>query len=207
MSQLWLGLVGLACFVPIVAFVPRPPRVQVAGGLYHVTAHSNVGRLAFRDDRERKRFLVLLGATVLRYGWSCRGYCLLSNHLHLFISTPQADIAAGMRYLNGRYGQWANWNRTEFGHLFKARYGAVLVESQGHATEVHRYIALNPVRAGLVTRPERWKWSSYSAMLGLVDPLPLLDVDAALADFASTRTEARRRFRSFVLDGLVSDAA
>ena len=130
-----------------------------------------------------------------------------SNHLHLFISTPQADIAAGMRYLNGRYGQWANWNRTERGHLFEARYGAVLVESQGHATEVHRYIALNPVRAGLVTRPEAWKWSSYRALLGLVDPLPLLDVDAALADFASTRTEARRRFRSFVSDGLVSDAA
>ena len=198
---------GLACFTPIVTFVPRPPRVQVAGGLYHVTAHSNVGRLAFRDDRERKRFLVLLEATILRYGWSCRGYCLLSTHYHLFMTTPQPDIAAGMQYLNGRYGQWANWNRTERGHVFEARYGAVLVESQGHATEVHRYIALNPVRAGLVARPEKWKWSSYSAVLGLVDPLPFLDVDAALADFGSTPTEASRRLRSFVLDGLMSDAA
>lgn len=187
--------------------MPRPHRVQVAGGLYHVTAHSNVGRLAFRDHRERKRFLVLLGATVLRRGWSCRAYCLLSTHYHLFLTTPQADIAAGMQYLNGRYGQWANWNRTERGHLFEARYGAVLVESQGHATEVHRYIALNPVRAGLVTRPEEWKWSSYSAVLGLVNPLPLLDVEAALADFASTPAEARRRLRSFVSDGLLSDAA
>ena len=198
---------GLAWSTPIVAFVPRPHRVQVADGLYHVTAHSNVGRLAFRDDRERKRFLVLLGATVIRYGWSCRGYCLLSTHYHLFMTTPQADIAAGMQYLNGRYGQWANWNRAERGHLFEGRYRAVLVESQGHATEVHRYIALNPVRAGLVALPEEWKWSSYCAVLGLVEPLALLDVDAALADFATAPADARRRLRSFVLDALLSDAA
>lgn len=198
---------GLACFAPNVAFVPRPHRVQVAGGLYHVTAQSNIGRLVFRDDRERKRFLVFLGATIARQGWSCRSYCLLSTHYHLLVATPQADIAAGMQFLNGRYGQWANWNRTERGHVFNSRYGAVLVESQGHAAELYRYIALNPVRAGLVTKPERWKWSSYAALLGLVKPLPVLDVKAALAEFGSTEVEARRRLRSFVAEGLLADAA
>ena len=112
-----------------------------------------------------------------------------------------------MQYLNGRYGQWANWNRTERGHIFDGRYGAVLVESQGHATEIHRYIALNPVRAGLVVKPEAWKWSSYRALLGLADPLPLLAVDAALADFGSTPEQARRKLRSFVSDALLGDAA
>ncbi|MBA2568610.1 MAG: transposase [Actinobacteria bacterium] len=187
--------------------MPRPHRVQVAGGLYHVTARSNIGRLACRDDRDRKRFLLLLGATVDRQDWSCRAYCVLSTHYHLFVETPQPDIAAGMQYLNGRYGQWANWNRTERGHIFDARYGAVLVESPGHAAEVHRYIALNPVRAGLVSTPEAWRWSSYAALLGRVQALPLLDVGAGLADFGSTPEEARRRLRSFVADGLLMDAA
>ena len=198
---------GLACFPPIVAFVPRPHRVQVAGGLYHVTAHSNVGRLVFRDDRERKQFLRFLGVTVVRYGWSCRTYCLLSTHYHLLVSTPKADIAAGMQYLNGRYGRWVNWNRTERGHVFDSRYGAVLIESQGHATELHRYIALNPVRAGLVSKPEDWRWSSYGALLGQAKPLALLDAEGALSEFGPTRTEARRRLRSFVADGLLEDVA
>lgn len=186
--------------------MPRPHRAQVAGGLYHVTAHSNIGRLAFRDDRERKQFLLLLGATVRRKTWSCRAYCLLSTHYHLFVATPQGDIASGMQYLNGRYGQWVNWNRTERGHVFDSRYGAVLVESQGHATEIHRYIALNPVRAGLVSRPEEWRWSSYGALLGLVKPLPFLDVETPLVEFGSTAEEARRRLHSFVSDGLLADA-
>jgi putative transposase len=187
--------------------VPRPPRLQVAGGLYHVTAHSNVGRVVFQDDVERAQFLAFLEVGLARYRWSCRSYCLLSTHYHLLVVTPEPDLSAGMQYVNGRFAQWANWYRSERSHLFEGRFGAVLVETESHALEAHRYIALNPVRAGLVRDPEEWPWSSFRATLGLQRPLQLLDVDAVLFEFGATRATARRRLRMFVREGLAMDRA
>jgi putative transposase len=192
---------------PTVIAVPRPPRLQVAGGLYHVTTHSNHGRVVFRDDGERAQFLALLELGVTRCGWSCRSYCLLSTHYHLLIATPEPDLSAGMQYLNGRYAQWANWNRDERSHIFEGRFRSVLVETESHALEVHRYIALNPVRAGLVRDPEEWRWSSLRAILGRERPLQFLDVDAVLSELGANRATARRRLRMFVWDGLRRDRA
>lgn len=185
--------------------MPRPPRVQVAGGLYHITTHSNFGRVVFEDDRERAHFLNVLATVVRRHGWSCRDYCLLSTHYHVFVETPMPDIAEGMQYLNGRYAQWANWNRGERSHVFEDRYGSVLVKTDSHALEVHRYIALNPVRAGLVRNPEDWPWSALPSLLGPEKPAGLLDVAAVHGLFGSTRSNARRSLRRFVQDGLELD--
>jgi putative transposase len=187
--------------------VPRPPRLQVAGGLYHVTAHSNVGRVVFRDDEERAQFLAMLELGVTRCGWSCRSYCLLSTHFHLLISTPEPDLSTGMQYVNGRYAQWANWHRGERSHVFEGRFRSVLVETESHALEVHRYIALNPVRAGLVRDPEQWPWSSLRAILGREPPPPFLDVDTVLAEFGASKATARRRLRTFLREGLAGDTA
>jgi putative transposase len=146
--------------------VPRPPRLQVAGGLYHVKAHSNHDRVAFRDDEERSRFLAVLEGAVTRFGWSRRSYCLLSTHYHLLVATPDSNLSAGMQHLNGRYAQWANWYREDRSHIFEGRFRSILVTTESHALEVHRYIALNPVCAGLVRDPEEWRWSSLRAVLG-----------------------------------------
>ena len=187
--------------------MPRPPRLNVAGGLYHVTAHSNVGRTVFRDDDERAQFLALVELGMARFKWSCRSYCLLSTHYHLLFRTAEPDLSLGMQYVNGRYGQWANWNRSERGHVFEGRFKSVLVETESHALEVHRYIAMNPVRAGLVDDPEDWPWSSLRAVLGREHPLPFLDVGAVLSEFGPNPATARRRLRMFVRDGLRRDAA
>jgi putative transposase len=187
--------------------VPRPPRLQVAGGLYHVTAHSNHGRVVFRDDTEREQFLAVLELGVARRGWSCRSYCLLSTHFHLLIATPEPDLSRGMQYVNGRYAQWANWHRDERSHVFDGRFRSILVNSESHALEVHRYIALNPVRAGLVRDPEEWPWSSLRAILGREQPRGFLDVDTVLGELGSNRATARRRLRRFIRDGLRMDIA
>jgi putative transposase len=187
--------------------MPRPLRPPIDGGLFHVTANSNLGRLAFRDDNERAQFLAVVELAVKRRGWSCRSYCVLSTHFHLLIVTPNGDLSAGMQYVNGRYAQWANWNREERSHIFGGRFKAVLVETASHALEVHRYIAMNPVRAGLVRRPEQWPWSSTRAVLGWERPLDFLDVDAALAEFGPNKAVARRRLRAFLQHGLAGDRA
>lgn len=185
--------------------VPRPHRLQLAGGIYHLMARANVGRLAFADDPERQQFLAFVTALVARRRWSCRAFCLLSTHYHLLVATPEADVAAGMQYLNGRYAQWVNWYRGERGHLFDSRYRSVLVENEAHGMELHRYIALNPVRAGLALKPEDWQWSSFAALAGLRQAPALLDVQGALRDFGPGEP-ARRRFWAFVWDGLGPDA-
>jgi REP element-mobilizing transposase RayT len=163
--------------------------------------------LAFRDRGEREQFLAFLEETVERHRWSCHSFCLLSTHYHLLVITPQPDIAAGMQYLNGRYAQWTNWTREERGHLFEGRYGSTNVETEAHAIELHRYIAMNPVRAGLVRDPEEWPWSSLSALLGRGKAPAFLDVAGALAEFGTTLSTSRRRLRSFIRDGLVADDA
>lgn len=187
--------------------MPRPLRLQVPGGLYHITARANCGRAAFEDDDDRAQFLNVLEGVVHRHEWSCRSYCVLSTHYHLLCLTPQPDLAAGMQYLNGRYAQWANWRRSERGHIFEGRYGAVLVESDSHALEVHRYIALNPVRAGLVRGPVDWPWSSLQYLLGHRPPPSFLDVRAVLEEFGPSVASARRRLRTFIRDGIARDAA
>ncbi len=185
--------------------MPRALRPQLPNGLYHVTANGNFGRIAFESTVERQQFLDLLGVTVERHGWSCRSYCVLSTHYHLLVLTPEPDISAGMQYLNGRFGQWANWNRGQRGHLFEGRYGSVLIESDAHLLEVYRYIALNPVRAGLVRDPVEWPWSSLGAVLGRSAPPEFLDVSAALAEFGRSVGGARRRLRLFIQDGVEQD--
>ena len=190
-----------------VGVMPRPLRLQVAGGVYHVTAHSNTGRLAFADDDDREQFLMLVDEVVRRREWSCRSYCLLSTHYHLLVHTPEPDLAAGMQYLNGCFAQWANWRRDEDGHVFKGRYAARQVQTEGHALEVHRYIALNPVRAGLVRSPLDWPWSSLRALLGQRKPESFLDIRSVLDEFGPSLVSSRRRLRSFIWDGLAEDAA
>lgn len=187
--------------------MPRPPRPQIPGGLYHITSRSNHGRVVFGDDAEREVFLSVLAETVEKRRWSCRSYCLLSTHYHLVVATPDGDIAAGIQCLNSRFAQWANWHRAERSHIFEGRYKSVLVETDAHAIELHRYIALNPVRAGLVRNPEDWTWSSVRATLGRIAPPDFLDVSAALATFGGDFGTARRRLRVFLRDGLLADSS
>ena len=185
--------------------MPRPPRPQYAGAVYHVTAEANTGRIAFEKDIEREWFLELFAEVVRRRGWSCRSYCLLSTHYHLKLRTPEPDIAAGMQYLNGCFAQRANWRREQEGHVFKRRYGARTVTTEAHGLEVHRYIALNPVRAGLVRNPLDWPWSSLASLLGHRKPPEFLDVASVYEEWGPSVASARRRLRSFIWDALQDD--
>ena len=95
------------------------------------------------------------------YGWRLYAFVLMDNHEHLYVQTPRANLSAGMQFLNGSYTSYFNGRHRRVGHLFQGRYRAQLVEDQGHDLELSRYIHLNPCRAGLVTRPQQWRWSSY----------------------------------------------
>jgi REP element-mobilizing transposase RayT len=166
-----------------------------------VTARGVAGHALFRDDADRTRFLDLLARTVAEHDWACHAYCLMTSHYHVLIYTPDANLASGMKWLNGAYGQRFNRRHGMRGHVFESRYHSVLIERESHVLELARYISLNPVRAGICSAPERWRWSSYRAWLGVTPCPPFLTVGWMLAHFGSDPKRARARLREFVLEG------
>lgn len=180
----------------------RPIRIEFPGALYHVTSRGNRQEAIYQDTRDRTDFCTLLGEVVTQFKWLCHGYCLMDNHYHLIIETPEGNLGKGMRQLNGVYTQLHNRRYGRVGHLFQGRYSAIVVDRDSYLLELVRYVVLNPVRAGMVSNPEAWPWSSYRAMVGVVSSPPWLTADGVLVQFAPNREQAHRRFAGFVADGI-----
>jgi putative transposase len=142
----------------------RPPRIDVEGALHHVFDRGNRRQLICEESLDYRFLLWLVERAVSRFEWVVHAYCVMPNHYHFLIETPKAGLSRGMQLVNGRYAQAFNAGRRLDGHLFQGRFGSVLVETEAHALWVNRYIARNPVEAGLVAGPAAWAWSSYGAL-------------------------------------------
>lgn len=181
----------------------RPLRLEFPNALYHVTSRGDRREAIFEDDDDRVRFLEVLGAVVLDHNWLCHGYCLMDNHYHLIIETPDGNLSKGMRQLNGVYTQASNRRHGRSGHLFQGRYKAILVDKDHYLLELSRYVVLNPLRAkGMVKRLEDWPWSSYPAMVGSAPKPEWLTADWLLSLFGKQRRIAMERYRQFVIEGV-----
>jgi putative transposase len=177
--------------------MPRTPRVEVAGGVYHVTARGTAKQTVFRDAADRHLFLRLVSDVLRRFGWSCLTYCLMDNHYHLLVKTPTPTLGVGMQHLNGRYSQRFNLRYSRSGHLWAGRYHSVLIQRDAHLLEVVRYIALNPVRARLCRVPEDWPWSGHHALAGLA-PRGIVAVSETLSYLAAEGGDGSGRYRALV---------
>lgn len=180
----------------------RPLRIEYSGAVYHITSRGNDRRNIYSDDRDRENFLKVLEIVVKRYNWLCHAYCLMDNHYHLLIETPDANLSIGMRQLNGVYTQLYNRKHRRAGHIFQGRYKAILVDKGNYLLELCRYVVLNPVRARAVELPQHWKWSSYTATVGLKKSQDYLSVDWILGVFGANRRKAQEQYREFVRQGI-----
>jgi len=180
----------------------RPLRIEYAGAVYHVTSRGNNKNPVFEDDHDREAFLMTLQHVIKRYHWICHTYCLMTNHYHLLIETPEGNLSLGMRQLNGVYTQSFNKDHVRTGHLFQGRYRAILIQKDSHLLEVCRYVVLNPVRARMVESPEDWKWSSFLAMAGKEKPHYCLTTDWILGQFSGKRSKAESEYQKFVKWGI-----
>ncbi len=180
----------------------RPLRHDFPDALHHLTSRGNNQGDIFLDDDDRLRFLALLAATVIRFGWRLYAWVLMTNHFHLEVETPEANLSRGMHWLNTRYVQWFNRRHDRCGHLFQRRFEAKLVEKESYMLEVARYTILNPVRAGMVARPEEYRWSSYHATAGLEAVPEWLDAAGLLGTFGADASSAREEYRRFVEGGI-----
>ena len=180
----------------------RPLRLEYPDALYHITSRGDRREDIYDDDADRQLYLSIFAETIERCNWRCYAYCLMDNHYHLLIQTPDANLSKGMRQLNGVYTQAYNRRHGKTGHLFQGRYKAILVDADAYLLELSRYIVLNPVKAGMVKQPVDWAWSSYRAMLGEAVAPSWLSIDCLLAQFSKQRKTAIRKYQAFVDDGI-----
>ena len=182
--------------------MPRQPRLQVPGGIYHVTSRGNRRQPTFLEPDDHRFHLWCLNKIAAECEWTCHSFCHMPNHFHLLLRTAKPNLSYGMQRLNGLYAQVFNNRHGLTGHVFQGRFHSAPVEADSHLIELARYIVLNPVRAGLCEHPLEWRWSSCRATIGIVEKPDFLEFEWLLGQFGRDRQEAQRRFFAFVEDGI-----
>ncbi len=177
-------------------------RVEFSGALYHVTSRGDRREAIFENDEDCEVFLAVLGDVVRDFNWLVHAYCLMGNHYHLVVETPDGNLAKGMRQLNGVFTQAINRRHRRTGHLFQGRYKAILVDRGRYLLELTRDVVLNPVREGRARDAGDWAWSSYLAMSG-AEPVPeWLATDGLLVLFSPRSAIAINLYAKFVASGV-----
>lgn len=172
----------------------RPIRIAYPGAAYHVMSRGNFGNKIYKDKTDYKNFLDLLADVLERYNVFCYSYCLMPNHYHLFLETPDPNLSLAMRHLNGRYTQKFNIRYKQYGHLFQGRFKSILVEKELYKFDLIRYIALNPVRAKLAKDPSDWRWSSHNEIIAKERPSRCIDLNRVLGFYDEDKQLARKNY-------------
>jgi REP element-mobilizing transposase RayT len=180
----------------------RPLRIQFPGALYHITARGNAKGNIFLNKDDFNDFLTILCKVTKRYHLLIHSYCLMHNHYHLLLETPEGNLSQGIRQLNGTYTQYFNKKYQRVGHLLQGRFKSILVEKENYLLELSRYIALNPLRANLVEDPKDWPYSSYPQAIGIAKKIPCLFPDWILSQFGPDKKSAIISYQEFVLSGI-----
>ncbi len=175
----------------------RPLRIEYPGAYYHITSRGNERKEIFKSANDREKFLTYLEASAKRYGAVIHVYCLMNNHYHLLLETPFGNLSQIMRYINGSYTTYFNTKQKRCGHLFQGRYKAIVIDADEYAAELSRYIHLNPVKAGVVDRPEEYKWSSYRYYIGNSKRPEGFRVDLILGYFGKNLSVSQKGYSEF----------
>ena len=180
----------------------RPLRIEWEGGFYHITARGNEKRPIFRIEPDFHRFVGRFERIYERYGVVIHAYVLMTNHYHLLLETPWANLSTALHDLNTAYTNYFNRRHDRVGHLFQGRYRSIVVEKDLYLLELSRYIHLNPVRAEMVKRPEAYRWSSYPSYLSSGSCPEWLRREDILGQMDKSPVKGRRKYRQFVEEGL-----
>ncbi len=187
--------------------MPRPPRIEEPGAIYHVTCRGNRRQEIFLEGNDRVFFLKWMDKVASEAEWEVVTYVQMTNHFHLVVRTPKPTLSRGMQRLNGVFGQFFNHQHGYTGHLFQGRFDSRRVEDEAHLLECARYDDLNPVRAGVVDHPLEWWWSSCRAIVGLVPKPDFLRPELILRYFGSDLERTRQAYLAFVEDRLQLERA
>ncbi len=174
----------------------RPLRVEFDGAYYHVMNRALERHRIFESERDHEYFLTLLSDITERWDVKIFAYCLMGNHYHLFVQTPQGNISRVIRHVDGLYAQYFNRIRKRDGPLFRGRFKAIVVDADSYLLTLVRYIHLNPVKAGLVDHPASYAWSSHKLYVFPNRKTLWLERNTVLSNFENTQ-----RFEEFICQG------
>lgn len=184
--------------------MPRKPRIDAPGLVYHVMARGIDRSDIFRDDIDREGFLARLGEVVTQTGTLMYAFCLMPNHFHLLLRRAKTPIATVMRRLLTGYAICFNKRHDRVGYVFQNRYKATICQDDPYLLELIRYIGLNPQRAGLVSgmaELDSFPFASHSLVVGKRHR-SFFEPDLILCNFGGTEKQARNYYRAFVRDGI-----
>ena len=176
----------------------RPLRIEFDGAFYHVTSRGNARQNIYLDGSDYLLFLDTLTNVCKRYNWLIHAYCLMTNHYHLVVETPEGNLSLGMRQLNGVYTQRFNRKHGRVGHIFQGRFKSILVDSDSYYITLIRYVIQNPLRANMVKQVGDYSWSSYNSIIGKFQAADWLQVDSLLKRFAQSKQQALLLFSAYI---------
>ena len=177
----------------------RPLRIAYADAWYHVMNRGSRKEPVFLEPKDYAGFVDLLGGSVELWNVRIAAYCLMPNHYHLLIQTPEANLSRCMRHINGVYTQRFNRFHQCDGQLFRGRYKAILVDADRYLLELVRYIHRNPLRAGIVEKLDAYSWSSHKGYLSSANKWNWLHKDFTLSMLTPEKKVQRRQYRQFVV--------
>ncbi|HUT34919.1 MAG TPA: helix-turn-helix domain-containing protein [Planctomycetota bacterium] len=180
----------------------RALRIDVPDGVYYVTSRGLEGQGIVRDETDCGKWFGLLDAVATRRRWRVFACVLMPSHFHLFLETPDADLSAGMHDLNSGYAAAFNRRHGRSGPLLRGRFKAILIEPGYRCWELSRHIHLNPVRAGLVKRPQDYPYGSCEAYLGTALAPVWLAWREVMQGHGATMVEARETYERFLAEGV-----
>jgi putative transposase len=185
-------------------FMPRRRRIAVANYPHHIVQRGHSRRRVFFGSHDHESYLTMLQKSRRELGLKIYGYCLMSNHVHLIVDpgSDASSLSHLMKRLAGRHTQRMNRLRRRSGTLWEGRFKCSPIESDRYLLACARYVDLNPVRAGIVSAPEEYQWSSYRARIGLT-ACDWLDPDPCFLALAATAERRRQKYRRFVEDGVL----
>jgi putative transposase len=176
----------------------RPLRIEYSGAFYHVMHRGNAGADIFKSDRDREKFLEYVGKAATRYEIKIHTYCLMTNHYHFLIETPQPNLSQAIKWINVGYVAYFNRKRRRSGHLFQGRFKAIVIDADEYLKQLSRYIHLNPVRAGMVKYCKDYPWSSYRVYGGYAKAPEWMETNWLLSLFSANLKKGKERYRDFI---------
>ena len=176
----------------------RPLRIEYPDAWYHVMNRGRRGEDIFADDQDYIMFTDLLRETSEMWNVRVAAYCLMPNHYHMLLQTPNANLSRSMRHLNGVFTQRYNGRHQCDGQLFRGRYKSILIDSDSYLLQAVRYIHRNPVRAGLVEKIDAYKWSSHKGYLSIAGKWEWLYKSYILSMLSRNRKSRLRYYKRWV---------
>jgi putative transposase len=178
----------------------RPLRIEYPDAWYHVMNRGRRGEPVFTNKADFDTFITLLRESTELWGIRVAAYCLMSNHYHLLVQTPRANLSRAMRHIDGIYTQRFNRRRKTTGQVFAGRYRSIIVDADSYLLDVVRYIHKNPVRAGMVGKIEQYPWTSHPGYRSDSPRWDWLYKEFVLSTFSTDRGIAKKRYQRFMAD-------